>query len=178
MMSQQQSSLSMLLLKSRLRLRRPLTTGTSSYPLQYTRSIGKQPTTPSFLPLRTATTITNITKNTIIITHRDLSTTTATATTASLCLGTPYEQLSIGIPKELYEREGRVAITPETTVRLLKAKFKNVYIEENAGRLSKFNNTAYETAGATIVPNVWNQADIILKVSDDRYIVTCDCVVV
>ena len=85
-----------------------------------------------------------------------------------LVLGTPYNQLSIGIPKEIYDRERRVAATPETTLRLLKANFKQVYVEENAGVLSKFNNQAYETAGATIVPNVWKDSDIVLKVSIAR----------
>jgi hypothetical protein len=79
-------------------------------------------------------------------------------------LGIPYNQLSIGIPKEIYEKECRVAITPESVQRLITAKFKNIYIEENAGVLSKFNNTTYEKMGATIVSNVWKQSDIILKV--------------
>ena len=88
----------------------------------------------------------------------------AAAATDSAKLGIPYNQLSIGIPKEIYDKECRVAATPETTLRFLKANFKQVYVEENAGVLSKFNNHAYETAGATIVPNVWKDSDIVLKV--------------
>ena len=88
----------------------------------------------------------------------------AAAATDSAKLGIPYNQLSIGIPKEIYDKECRVAATPETTLRFLKANFKQVYVEENAGVLSKFNNQAYETAGATIVPNVWKDSDIVLKV--------------
>jgi Alanine dehydrogenase/PNT, N-terminal domain len=80
-------------------------------------------------------------------------------------LGIPYSQLSIGIPKELYEREGRVAATPDTVRLLLKpGQFHNVYMEHNAGVPSKFTNQAYETSGAIIVDNVWKQADIVLKV--------------
>jgi Alanine dehydrogenase/PNT, N-terminal domain len=78
--------------------------------------------------------------------------------------GIPYPQLTIGIPKETYERECRVAATPESVSRLLKANFKSVLIQEDAGALSKFNNGAYTAAGAQIVTNVWKDADIILKV--------------
>jgi alanine dehydrogenase len=72
--------------------------------------------------------------------------------------------LKIGIPKETFDRECRVAATPESVTRLLKAHFQQVLLEEHAGTLSKFNNDAYAAAGAQIVPNVWKDADIILKV--------------
>jgi NAD(P) transhydrogenase len=90
---------------------------------------------------------------------------TTTTTTVPPPLGIPYSKLSIGIPKEIYDKERRVAVTPESTVRFLKANFKAVYIEENAGMASQFSNIQYEQAGATIIPNVWTtNADIFLKV--------------
>jgi Alanine dehydrogenase/PNT, N-terminal domain len=92
--------------------------------------------------------------------------TKANATTPQ---GIPYPQLTIGVPKETYERECRVAATPESVARLLKANFKGVLVQQDAGALSKFNNDAYAAAGAQIVTNVWKDADIILKVRSLKY---------
>jgi len=78
-------------------------------------------------------------------------------------LGTPYEKLTIGVPKESFPLEKRVAATPESVQRLLKANFKAVEIEKDAGALSYFANADYEAVGATIVDNVYDKSDIILK---------------
>lgn len=86
-----------------------------------------------------------------------------TATTTSL-LGTPYTALTVGIPKETFALEKRVAATPESVKRLVTPGF-NVVVETNAGAASYFSNADYEAAGAKIVDRVWDDADIVLKVS-------------
>jgi len=65
--------------------------------------------------------------------------------------GTPYNKLTIGVPKESWTNEKRVAITPAATAMLTKKGF-TVQVEENAGVLSQFRNDDYAAAGAKIVP--------------------------
>jgi H+-translocating NAD(P) transhydrogenase len=79
--------------------------------------------------------------------------------------GIPYTALTIGIPKETYALEKRVAATPESVERLLSKNFKAVHIETGAGELSCFADAAYQKVGATIVTDAYKEADIILKVS-------------
>lgn len=74
--------------------------------------------------------------------------------------------LKIGIPKEIYPNECRVAATPDTVKKLQKLGFE-VLVEANAGSKASFSDAAYEAAGCQIIPNkadLWRQADIILKV--------------
>jgi H+-translocating NAD(P) transhydrogenase len=83
--------------------------------------------------------------------------------------GIPYNRLTIGIPKETFALEKRVAATPESIQRLLKPAndkvtgFHAVHVETGAGIGSKFTNDDYEKAGAIIVDSVWKNADIVLK---------------
>ncbi|XP_063700559.1 NAD(P) transhydrogenase, mitochondrial-like [Culicoides brevitarsis] len=78
--------------------------------------------------------------------------------------GIPYKNLTIGVPKERWQNERRVAITPTVAATLVKKGF-NVNIEENAGLEAKFRNDDYAATGAKIVngKNVYN-SDILLKV--------------
>lgn len=72
----------------------------------------------------------------------------------------------IGIPKELYPGECRVAATPETAKMLQKFGFE-VLIESGAGKASNFSNDTYKQAGCQIIPDaatLWEVADIIIKV--------------
>merc|ERR1711963_1218346 len=79
-------------------------------------------------------------------------------------VGTPYSQLSIGVPKETFGGEKRVALTPAVVTNLCKKGF-NINIEDGAGTESQFRNIDYETAGAKIVDsNAAFQSDIVLKV--------------
>ena len=78
--------------------------------------------------------------------------------------GIPYSALTIGIPKEIFPLEKRVAASPESVARLLKPGFAAVHIEAGAGEASHFSDAAYMEAGATIVPSVWQSSDIVLKV--------------
>ena len=79
----------------------------------------------------------------------------------------PYEKLTVGIPKEDFPLEKRVAATPESVQRLVKPGFQ-VQVQKGAGVESFFNDKAYEEAGATIVDDVW-KSDIVLKVSIIRH---------
>ena len=63
---------------------------------------------------------------------------------------TPYSELSIGVPKESVALERRVAQTPETVTKLVKAGF-TVKVEKGAGVGASFSDAAYEKAGASIV---------------------------
>nr|XP_023016284.1 NAD(P) transhydrogenase, mitochondrial-like [Leptinotarsa decemlineata] len=78
--------------------------------------------------------------------------------------GTAYNNLTIGVPKELWKNEKRVAITPAVTETLVKKGFK-VNVEEDAGVLAKFRNKDYESAGAKLVDthNAF-ATDIVLKI--------------
>jgi NAD(P) transhydrogenase subunit alpha len=78
----------------------------------------------------------------------------------------PERAVKIGVPKEIRPGERRVAATPETVSRLLKLGFE-VVIETGAGRGAAFPDDHYEKAGARVVTSaeeVWNEADIVLKV--------------
>ena len=72
----------------------------------------------------------------------------------------------IGVPKEIYNNECRVAATPNTVKKLQKLGFE-VLVESNAGAAASFTDRAYEEADCTIVSDaasLWSEADIILKV--------------
>lgn len=71
------------------------------------------------------------------------------------------------VPKECAPGETRVAATPETVKRLVKAGLE-VLIEAGAGASAHIADRAYEEAGARIVPagkDTWSTADLVLKVS-------------
>ena len=73
--------------------------------------------------------------------------------------------MKIGVPKETYEGEKRVATTPDVVVQLAKLGF-DVQVESGAGNEAKFSDSAYEQSGAVIVDSatVWQDSQIILKV--------------
>lgn len=71
----------------------------------------------------------------------------------------------IAIPKETLGGETRVAASPKSVEQLRKLGFE-VCIEQGAGSLASFDDSAYQAAGATLVDasQVW-QAAIIYKVN-------------
>ena len=71
--------------------------------------------------------------------------------------------MQIGIPRESIAGETRAAATPATVVQLKKLGF-SVAIEADVGKLSSFDNAAFEHAGAEIVEDAF-QADFIFKVN-------------
>lgn len=79
--------------------------------------------------------------------------------------GVPYSELTVGVPKETFQNEKRVAITPDNVALLKKKGFKSVFVEKNAGQGAKFSDAQYEAAGAKIVDTkAVYQSDIVLKV--------------
>lgn len=59
--------------------------------------------------------------------------------------------MKIGVPREVYPDEKRVALTPEGVERLVKAGF-TVLVEDGAGVESSVTNEKYTSAGAKIAP--------------------------
>ena len=76
--------------------------------------------------------------------------------------------LKIGTPKEIYEGEARVAMTPESALQLQKLGY-DCAIESGAGMLAGFSDKAYAEAGVEIKKTaaaLWKDADIIAKVRE------------
>lgn len=74
----------------------------------------------------------------------------------------------IGVPKEIKNNENRVALTPAGAKELV-TRGHTVYIQHTAGENSGFSDTAYEAAGAQILPSigdVYNVAEMIIKVKE------------
>lgn len=66
-----------------------------------------------------------------------------------LFTGIPYKQLTVGVPKEIFQNEKRVALSPAGVQALVKQGF-NVVVETSAGEASKFSDDHYREAGALI----------------------------
>jgi NAD(P) transhydrogenase subunit alpha len=74
--------------------------------------------------------------------------------------------LTIGVPREVFPGEKRVAAVPETVEKLIKLGFQ-VAVESSAGAEANFDDASYVAAGATIAdsaPALWSSADIVFKV--------------
>jgi NAD(P) transhydrogenase subunit alpha len=74
--------------------------------------------------------------------------------------------LRIGIPKELYPDEARVAATPDTAQKLQNLGFE-VLVQSGAGDLASFSDESYQKVNCQIISDaqsLWNTADLILKV--------------
>lgn len=78
----------------------------------------------------------------------------------------PYSDLTIGVVRETFPNERRVAITPQNAALLLKKGFSRVLVERGAGIEAQFTDAAYEKAGVTLGDSreVWGQSDILMKV--------------
>jgi NAD(P) transhydrogenase subunit alpha len=71
------------------------------------------------------------------------------------------------VPKECADGETRVAITPDSVKRLLKAGFA-IEVEPGAGESANISDAAYEQAGATVAKDVkgaWSSADVVVKIN-------------
>ena len=74
--------------------------------------------------------------------------------------------LCIGVPREVFPGEKRVATVPEVVEKLIKLGFK-VAIESGAGEHANFSDDTYRAAGAEVVadaPTLWATSDIVFKV--------------
>ena len=76
--------------------------------------------------------------------------------------------MKIGIPKEIKNGEGRVALTP-AGVKKLTAEGHIVFVETGAGSLSGFGDEEYRSVGAQILPHpfaLYGWSDLIVKVKE------------
>ncbi len=74
--------------------------------------------------------------------------------------------LTIGIPRETFAGEKRVATVPDVVQKLIKLGFA-VTMESGAGDAANFADDVYRAAGANIVSDattLWAQSDIVFKV--------------
>ena len=74
--------------------------------------------------------------------------------------------MKIGAPKEVFEGEKRVALTPQSAIALKKLGYDSL-VESGAGEAARFSDEAYREAGVTVVPtaaDLWAQADVVAKV--------------
>ena len=74
--------------------------------------------------------------------------------------------LIIGIPKETYPEEKRVATVPDVVEKLIKLGFE-VAVESGAGNGANFFDDSYTAVGAKVLggaAELWSTADIIFKV--------------
>ncbi|MBK7706740.1 MAG: Re/Si-specific NAD(P)(+) transhydrogenase subunit alpha [Acidobacteria bacterium] len=92
-----------------------------------------------------------------------MTTTVETETTEN---STTKKAMKIGVPKEVFEGECRVAATPDTAKKLQQLGFE-VLIESGAGENASFSDDAFADANCRIVNDaaeLWSEADVILKV--------------
>jgi NAD(P) transhydrogenase subunit alpha len=74
--------------------------------------------------------------------------------------------LKIGVPREIFAGEKRVATVPEVVEKLIKLGFA-VVVESGAGDLANCGDDSYRAAGAEIIEGaaaLWSAADIVFKV--------------
>jgi H+-translocating NAD(P) transhydrogenase subunit alpha len=74
--------------------------------------------------------------------------------------------LVIGIPREVFPGEKRVATVPEVVEKLIKLGF-SVAVESGAGDAANFSDDTYRAAGAQVIDSaakLWAASDIVFKV--------------
>jgi len=74
--------------------------------------------------------------------------------------------LSIGVPREVFADEKRVATVPEVVEKLIRMGFR-VAVETGAGDAAQISDDAYRASGAEIIADraqLWATSDIVFKV--------------
>ena len=74
--------------------------------------------------------------------------------------------LTIGVPREVFPGEKRVATVPEVVEKLIKQGFR-VAVEAGAGDASQISDDAYRASNAEVVADraqLWRTSDIVFKV--------------
>lgn len=74
--------------------------------------------------------------------------------------------MRIGVPKETYPGERRVATTPEVAEKIRKLGFE-VAVEAGAGAEANFSDEAFRESGVEVIEDpesLWSKSDILLKV--------------
>uniref|UniRef100_A0A4W3K0C1 proton-translocating NAD(P)(+) transhydrogenase n=1 Tax=Callorhinchus milii TaxID=7868 RepID=A0A4W3K0C1_CALMI len=78
--------------------------------------------------------------------------------------GIPYKQLTVGVPKEIFQNERRVSLSPAGVQALVNQGF-NVVVESGAGEASKFSDDQYRNVGAKIMGTKEAMgSDLVVKV--------------
>lgn len=78
--------------------------------------------------------------------------------------------MTIGVPKEIKDKEARVALAP-AGAHALTARGHRVLVERHAGAGSGYGDADYELAGALIVPDaaaVFGEAELVVKVKEPQ----------
>ncbi|MDH5179375.1 MAG: alanine dehydrogenase, partial [Gammaproteobacteria bacterium] len=78
--------------------------------------------------------------------------------------------MRIGIPREIKILEGRVALIPEAAAELVKHGHE-VYLETMAGKLSGYEDEAYQHLGVKVLPDaksLYDTAEMIVKVKEPQ----------
>jgi NAD(P) transhydrogenase subunit alpha len=89
----------------------------------------------------------------------------ASTDTAAASAAAPTPQ-RIGVPREIFPGEKRVASVPDAVVKLIKLGFQ-VVVQSGAGDLANLSDDDYRAAGASIAPTaaeLWSGSDIVFKV--------------
>ena len=76
--------------------------------------------------------------------------------------------MKIGTPKEVFDGEARVAMTPDSAIQLQKLGY-DCAIESGAGILAGFSDKAYSEAGVEIKKTaaaLWKDVDVVAKVRE------------
>jgi H+-translocating NAD(P) transhydrogenase subunit alpha len=76
--------------------------------------------------------------------------------------------VKIGAPKERFEGEARVALTPESAQQIQKLGH-DCLIEAGAGAAAGFDDEAYRQAGVSVVESaeaLWAEAEVVIKVRE------------
>ena len=74
--------------------------------------------------------------------------------------------MRIGIPREVFPGEKRVATTPDVAAKLIKLGY-SVAIEQGAGAAADLGDDAYRAVGVEVLPDaatLWSTSDIVFKV--------------
>ncbi len=74
----------------------------------------------------------------------------------------------IGVPKEIKDQEGRVALLPEAVSSLVKAGH-HVLVQRGAGKESGYSDADYLQAGAKIIPTalvLYKNSELVVKVKE------------
>jgi alanine dehydrogenase len=74
--------------------------------------------------------------------------------------------MKLGVIKEIKDKENRVALTPDGARALIESGH-SVFLEDNAGQGSGFDNQAYQSFGVNIVSTqeAWD-ADLVIKIKE------------
>ena len=74
--------------------------------------------------------------------------------------------MKLGAPKEIFEGENRVALTPQSAVQVKKLGY-TCLIESGAGIGARFSDADYEKEGVEVVTSaseLWSNSDIVVKI--------------